>query len=85
MPSGGIDYSKWDRMTFSDDDDSSSSSSIKNDSPPGLQIPASLQERIVDKITYNRLTIIVGGTGCGVSRNVFSLSVDLMKSFSQNF
>jgi len=57
-------------MNFSDDESkssSSSSSSLTNDNTGVKTIPASLQERIVDKITYNRLTIVVGGTGCGVS------------------
>lgn len=41
-----------------------------------MKIPASLRERIIDKITYNRLTIIVGGTGCGKSTLVPQLLLD---------
>lgn len=41
-----------------------------------MKIPTSLRERIIDKITYNRLTIVVGGTGCGKSTLVPQLLLD---------
>lgn len=46
---------------------SSSSSSDDNNNNNNNALPSSLKRRVIDKINANKLTIIVGPTGCGKS------------------
>ena len=70
-----LDYSKWDALTLSSDDESNSAQmghfntgreDVEESVPKTrAKISKVVKNRIIDKIQYNRLTIIVGATGCG--------------------
>lgn len=92
MSSSRIDYSRWDNIICSSDDDSTSSrenartthhqltqrrrQQTQEEKDPLQNFPSYLKERIIEKIQINKLTVLVGPTGCGKSTLVPQVLLD---------